>query len=673
MSKRLFYLGVLFVLMCNCTSKNKDNQAVATNDSIKKYLALAGNDTLDFKLRDKYNDKAFSLVDLKKNDTLTRFYLSSISYNYMRIRELKKYKDISKLHLKKSSLSKDTLNLARYFRYKAAFFKNGYIRDSAFYYYIRAEKFYKKTNDEFGLAVVSQHKGDVQFEMYDVLGAELTLLKAYVIYKKINNKERLGFVLNKLGLIYIELEEFDKAIRCFNEALKVTNNYDFKYEINFRAIILCNVGLVFQRQNKYRLAIKEYTAAVKNIEKKRNYHVLYSNTIDNLVMCKLAIKDYKNLQGLLFESLKIRKQIKEPSAIITSLINISQYYHIKGDNISAQKYAEEALRRAPKSLNKLDYIQALRQISSINEIYIPKYYKEYIRINDSCQILERKARNNFARIQFETLEITQEKETAIKQKWIISAVAGLIIVIIIFLLIIFWQRSKRKELELRQSQQKTNEQIYDLMLLQKGKEDIARQDEKKRISLELHDGVMNRLASTRLNLGILFHKNDEQTIQKCISEIEGIYQIEQEIRQIAHDLKSEVLTGKNSFISLLKEFVITQNNVYETNYVLENDELIDWTSLSSSIKMNLYRIIQEASNNINKFAQAKTAIIRFVLDGKKLSLSITDDGKGFDPKINSEGIGLKNIKQRVESLQGELVIQSEKNKSTTLNIIFYIK
>ena len=130
---------------------------------------------------------------------------------------------------------------------------------------------------------------------------------------------------------------------------------------------------------------------------------------------------------------------------------------------------------------------------------------------------------------------------------------------------------------------------------------------------------------------------------------------------------------KNSFISLLKQFVLTQNNVTNTSYVLENDELIDWNSISSSVKMNLYRIIQEASNNINKFAQAKTAIIRFVLYGKKLCLSVTDNGKGFDPKTNSEGIGLKNIKQRVESLHGKLVIQSERNKKTTLTISFSIK
>jgi len=89
--------------------------------------------------------------------------------------------------------------------------------------------------------------------------------------------------------------------------------------------------------------------------------------------------------------------------------------------------------------------------------------------------------------------------------------------------------------------------------------------------------------------------------------------------------------------------------------------------------MNLYRIIQEASQNINKFAEAKTAIISFVKDENNLCLSITDNGKGFNPKSNSEGIGLKNIHHRVESLQGKFIIHSKRYKKTSLNIVFSLK
>ena len=299
--------------------------------------------------------------------------------------------------------------------------------------------------------------------------------------------------------------------------------------------------------------------------------------------------------------------------------------------------------------------------------------QEYIRINDSLQIAERRFRDKFAQIIYETNEITKEKETAIKQKWIFGFISGVVILIVILILIITRQRSKQKELQFLQSQQKTNEEIYDLMLAQKNKEEQARQSEKKRIALELHDGVMNRLASTRLNLNILSHKNDKQTIEKCLIHVEGIYQIEQEIRNISHNLNQEIFNGKNSFITLLNDFVTTQNDITRTQYQIEIDKSIDWNTISSNIKMNLYRIIQEASHNINKFAQAKNAMINLMLDGSNLCLSITDDGKGFDTEKQTEGIGLQNIKQRVETLHGKFVIQSIKNKSTSLNIAIPLK
>ena len=105
---RQFFSSFLFVLIlfCSCNSKTTDKWEIAKNDSIKKHLEIAGNDTIDLKIRNSYNDKAFSLLDLKKNDTLTRHYLSLISYNYMRTKKTKEYIKVSKLHFKKKQTNK---------------------------------------------------------------------------------------------------------------------------------------------------------------------------------------------------------------------------------------------------------------------------------------------------------------------------------------------------------------------------------------------------------------------------------------------------------------------------------------------------------------------------------------------------------------------------------------
>ena len=83
--------------------------------------------------------------------------------------------------------------------------------------------------------------------------------------------------------------------------------------------------------------------------------------------------------------------------------------------------------------------------------------------------------------------------------------------------------------------------------------------------------------------------------------------------------------------------------------------------------MNLYRIIQEASHNVNKYAEASNVLISLILDENNICLSVTDNGKGFDTNANMDGIGLRNIKHRVESLRGKVVIQSN-SKSTSINL-----
>jgi two-component system NarL family sensor kinase len=84
----------------------------------------------------------------------------------------------------------------------------------------------------------------------------------------------------------------------------------------------------------------------------------------------------------------------------------------------------------------------------------------------------------------------------------------------------------------------------------------------------------------------------------------------------------------------------------------------------------IYRIIQELLNNIMKHAAAKSAIVQLTFIDNRLSITVEDDGKGFDVKLidPSKGLGLSNLKSRVEYLGGELEIESEQGKGTTVNI-----
>ncbi|MDN3678589.1 tetratricopeptide repeat protein [Flavobacterium paronense] len=676
MNKRLIYwIIVLLVSLYSCTPKTVDKEVQAKNDSIKMYLDLAGNDTLDLKLRNKYNSKAFSLVNLNKNDTLTRFYINSVSYNYLDTNDWVDFKKTEKIHFEKSIAVKDTLNLARYYRYKGGYFRKNTIYDSAYYYYIKSEKFYKKTSDKYGLAKVYQYKSIVQFNKDDYLGADLSAEKAYDYFKRTNSIEDQFQLLICIGNSAHNLKNYKKAIKTFNLAILIAKKYKLKKSgIDRIATCLNNIGNVYREQKKYSKAMQYFNLALKEKKLIKKDPVIYGFLLNNLSYCKLQLKDYSGFPDLLFKSIELLNSRDEGIRESTvSYVYLSNYYYAINNTLKAQLYAEKALKIAKKFKSPYYYLTALSNAGSVNVKKAPQYIKEYHEKNDSLLFIERNARNQYYKIQLETDEISQEKETAIKQKWIIGTIAGVLVIIIALLLIINKQRAKQKELQFQQSQQKANEEIYHLMLTQKSKEDKAKQTEKKRIARELHDGIMNRLSSTRLNLSILSNKTDKETIQKCLTYINEINQIETEIRTISHDLNQDVFQKEDSYIKMVKDFVSEQNKTSKTHYELEIDNHIDWNSVSSEIKMHLYRIIQEASYNIYKYAQAKKATISLVLDAPNICMAITDNGIGFDTTIISKGIGIQNMQARVKSLNGKFSISSKKLTNTSINIAIPIK
>ena len=91
-------------------------------------------------------------------------------------------------------------------------------------------------------------------------------------------------------------------------------------------------------------------------------------------------------------------------------------------------------------------------------------------------------------------------------------------------------------------------------------------------------------------------------------------------------------------------------------------------NMSPEIKMNVYRIIQEAFNNINKYANATKIGLALDVDDGFLHLEINDNGTGFNVKKVKNGIGLKNMKSRAEAMKGEIFIASEKGKGTNIKL-----
>jgi len=205
------------------------------------------------------------------------------------------------------------------------------------------------------------------------------------------------------------------------------------------------------------------------------------------------------------------------------------------------------------------------------------------------------------------------------------------------------------------------------MLNQQTKLNEGRSMERKRFSKELHDGVLSRLFGVRLSLESMNLNGQNSTKELYVNELQGI---EKEIRQISHDLGSDIFEGKQDFVTVVEDLLIRQSSITAWTYDLINDEHIDWDTVSSPHKIHMYRVIQESIQNINKYAKASLVTVSFKLEEGEIAITINDNGKGFDIKeINKhKGIGLKNMYSRAKEINAEIEITSAENTGTSITI-----
>ncbi len=200
------------------------------------------------------------------------------------------------------------------------------------------------------------------------------------------------------------------------------------------------------------------------------------------------------------------------------------------------------------------------------------------------------------------------------------------------------QRAKNKELLFDKNQQKANEEIYRLMLRQQVRLEEGKINERNRIAEDLHDGVLGRIFGTRMGLGFLSIEGEENTLKKHKGFIEELQKIEKEIRDISHELKTEYFTAGFNFIILVEDLLKSQSKIGQFEYTLFSDENITWNSINENVKINCYRILQEAIYNVNKHAKASQLEVHFKFVDHVMQVLIQDNGSGFNTRKKEKGL-----------------------------------
>ncbi len=186
--------------------------------------------------------------------------------------------------------------------------------------------------------------------------------------------------------------------------------------------------------------------------------------------------------------------------------------------------------------------------------------------------------------------------------------------------------------------------------------------ERKRIALDIHDGIAQMIVSARFKLALYKKEKDNDVV---LSDMDSVLQDTLfEIKNMTNELYPKLLelSGLHNAIQYLLDELQTTNGL---KTVLKMDDQLKNTNSYSAI--HLFRIIQEALKNIVMHAQAKEVGISIVLEEGNYMLKIHDDGVGFivDSQLPNSN-GLFHIKERVSYLRGVFQIESGKNKPVNI-------
>lgn len=665
MKKGLIFIGLFFCLQVLSAQSFNNEQA----DSIRKYIFLSQNkDTGNDSLRRDYAIRAVEAARTNTQDTLVLFGIKNLISFYSPAET-----DYKKLSLELYDLSaelKDTSSLADASYSLGKHYISALNLDSAYYYHYSAEKFYKAIQDDWNTAQVLLSIANIQRDEKDFTGSEIISFEALSYLDKLPNTflytRKKAFVYNNLGMVFHQLGQYGQSISYHKKALELKESLsgDNTFTIDNSKINLANV---YRDAGQYKLANSYYEDILDRQEVRRQRPRDYALVMDNYAYSLYLSKDREKLPKLYLEALKLCDSASAEYQTIIINQHLAEYYDNVNQKDSAKYYAYRAKEISEKYHND-DLLKSLLVLSNVEEDSLAvKYYKEYIQLNDSIQKNERAIRDKFFRIRYETNKIEKEKDRIARERLLLMVILGAVLFTFVLIYIILNQRAKNKELKFARQQQETNEEIYNLMLSQQDKVDEARAQEKKRISEELHDGILGRLFGTRLSLDSLNMTNSEEAIKTRGNYIEQLKEIEQDIRKVSHDLNTDFISN-TSYIDIVKALLETQSTAYGFAYEFSSDDTINWEDVSNKTKIHIYRILQESLQNIYKHAEADKVKISFKRKNNVIWLSIKDNGVGFDVNKAKKGIGIKNINSRAQEIDVLVDIKSTKDKGTTIQL-----
>lgn len=509
--------------------------------------------------------------------------------------------------------------------------------DTAFYYYNEAIFKCNPIKDPENYISTLNRMAIIQQTHGDYAGSEATITKALPYTKYVKNQLHIWNLYVTLSTNYLDTYDYKNAILYNEKALKL----DTKYWQKLAAQNNIGVALIQDRKFEEALDIFLPLETKEQVIRDKDF---YSSLLDNIGLCYFKINDGEKALNYMNRAIKVRQETKNPFGLGKSYIHLAQFYEEQNPGM-AKKY----MLLSYKEFSKINYVDgrlsALKMIIK-NSTYseLRNYSNTYVNLVDSTNEFRQKAKNQFAKIKYDS---KREKEENLKLK------------------------AHKAENELKLEKQKNRNIIsyiiialslclililYYYLTSKANREKIeAAYNSETRISKKLHDELANDIYHT---MAFVENKNLSLTENRAhlLSNLDTIYA---RTRDISKE-NCTIITDENYTI-LLKE-MISGFGTKNINLILNGLDTLSWDEISKTKKITIYRVIQELLVNMRKYSEATLVGINFKTTDKNIFINYTDNGKGIDTDKIIFKNGLYNVENRILKIKGAIDISSSTNE-----------
>ncbi|WP_291115681.1 tetratricopeptide repeat protein [Flavobacterium sp. UBA6135] len=660
---------ITLILFFSCSEKPTNLKFFSTkslfNDSV--YVALNTSQ------QKKHLDSLSLKISSFPNDSITRNDYLKIAVSYYYLDDYNSSYNLSKKVLNLSKAVNDSVVMAKAFYYLGDTFELNQ-RDSAYYYYLKAEKIYENLNDDDNTAGMKFNKAYMLFYSGNYSECEVEVSKALHLLQSSKKHDLKYNCLTLLANCLEKLEDYKEAFEYHKKALDEIqvlkkNGYtddQITYCTITSTVNLCNLHEI---KGEYNLSINKLLP-LTTINIKNNWPYEYTVITGNLANAYMKSGDLEKAYPLLLTAMKMADSLNNQTLKLYNDFYVADYYELKKDTTRVVSYLKKAYTKAVVVKSNDERLKALRKLT----VYAPDkkhYNNEYLSLTDSITKQQRKTKNQFARIEYETAQLENDNRLLSKQNLhLLYFLVGLGCIFIGFF-IKGYINKKNKELAHLKEQKLANDELFELLNKQQEKITQAKEFQKAEIAKELHDNIMNRVYAVRMGLGAIITNHEESAVEKKKRYINHLHEIENEIRELSHSLKITNGFEKAQFTNLVEEFTKDNNNIGLTLFKYECDDPEKWNAISNISKIHIYRILQEWIANVHKHAQATLCSVTLTVESEKnLTLIISDNGIGITENPTSKGIGMVHLKERIQLIGAHYKIESTSPSGTQLMITY---